>query len=79
MSGLGYGLPLSRVYARFGGGDLQLLSMEGYGKVLAASGNNKPHAEVPGTDAYLHLRRIGNFPEPLFVRNEPVKGREITL
>jgi pyruvate dehydrogenase kinase 2/3/4 len=31
MAGLGYGLPLSRNYARFFGGDLVIESMEGYG------------------------------------------------
>ena len=31
LSGLGYGLPLSRLYARYFGGDLQILSMEGIG------------------------------------------------
>lgn len=48
MSGLGYGLPLSRIYARYFGGDLQIISMEGY-----------------GTDAYIHLKRVGNSDEPL--------------
>jgi pyruvate dehydrogenase kinase 2/3/4 len=46
MAGLGYGLPISRLYARYFGGDLQVISMEGY-----------------GTDAYLHLKRLGNAEE----------------
>jgi len=48
LAGIGYGLPISRVYARYFGGDLQVMSMEGY-----------------GTDAYLHLRRLGDEAEPL--------------
>lgn len=48
MAGYGYGLPISRCYARYFGGDVQIISMEGY-----------------GTDAYLHLNRLGNVQEPL--------------
>ena len=31
LAGLGYGLPISRNYARYFGGDLHVMSMEGYG------------------------------------------------
>ena len=31
LAGLGYGLPISRLFARYFGGDLQVISMEGYG------------------------------------------------
>ena len=48
LAGLGYGLPISRGYARYFGGDLNIMSMEGY-----------------GTDAFLHLNRIGDVAEPL--------------
>jgi len=48
LAGYGYGLPISRLYARYFGGDLQVISMQGY-----------------GTDAYLHLNRLGNVQEPL--------------
>ena len=48
LAGLGYGLPISRSYARYFGGELSIMSMEGY-----------------GTDVFLHLRRLGNNPEPL--------------
>jgi len=45
IAGLGYGLPISRSYARYFGGDLSIMSMEGYGTdafvYLARLGNSK--------------------------------------
>lgn len=46
IAGLGYGLPMSRLYARYFGGDLQVVSLEGY-----------------GTDAFIHLSRLGTTRE----------------
>ena len=48
LAGLGYGLPISRGYCRYFGGDLDLISMEGY-----------------GTDAFVHLKRLGDTMEPV--------------
>jgi len=48
IAGLGYGLPISRAYCRYFGGDMDLVSMEGF-----------------GTDAFLHLKRLGDSEEPL--------------
>lgn len=43
MAGYGCGLPISRLYARYFGGDLQIISMEGYGTYLATSLSLIPH------------------------------------
>jgi pyruvate dehydrogenase kinase 2/3/4 len=45
LAGLGYGLPISRSYCRYFGGDISVMSMEGYGTdafvYLARLGNMK--------------------------------------
>lgn len=45
LAGLGYGLPISRSYCRYFGGDLSIMSMEGYGTdafvYLARLGNQR--------------------------------------
>lgn len=56
LAGFGYGLPLSRLYARYFGGDLKLISMDGL--ILS---NSTGH----GTDAYLLLSKLSDSDEPL--------------
>jgi pyruvate dehydrogenase kinase 2/3/4 len=45
LAGLGYGLPISRSYCRYFGGDLSIMSMEGFGTdafvYLTRLGNTK--------------------------------------
>lgn len=43
MAGLGYGLPLSRLFARYFGGDIQLVSMDGYGTDVYIFINKEKH------------------------------------
>ena len=55
LGGLGFGLPLSRLYARYFGGDLRLVNMRGYGvdaflsvAHLADGGWSEPACEAEG-------------------------------
>ncbi len=47
MAGFGYGLPVSRLYARYFGGDVQLISMEGYGTDVYLHLNKLTHFIEP--------------------------------
>ena len=46
IAGFGFGIPLTATYARYFGGELTIIGMDGY-----------------GTDAYLHLCKLGNKKE----------------
>jgi len=46
MAGLGFGLPMSRLFAHFFGGDLSLYSIEGYGTDVFISIKSLDHAEL---------------------------------
>ncbi|KAF9432652.1 hypothetical protein BGZ76_010506 [Entomortierella beljakovae] len=47
MAGFGYGLPISRLYARYFGGDLKLISMEGYGTDVYLHLNRISNSDEP--------------------------------
>jgi pyruvate dehydrogenase kinase 2/3/4 len=59
LAGYGVGLPMTRLYARYFGGDVQLMSLQGY-----------------GTDAYLHINRLGTQEEML--TRDPSLGMRTT-
>ncbi|KAI8617071.1 mitochondrial branched-chain alpha-ketoacid dehydrogenase kinase-domain-containing protein [Chytriomyces sp. MP71] len=47
MAGFGYGLPLSRLYSRYWGGDLKVISMEGFGTDAYLHLNRLSDSEEP--------------------------------
>jgi hypothetical protein len=73
MAGFGYGLPLSRLYARFFGGDMRLISMEGYGTgKLQCCSTSGPRTALMlllwGVDAYIHLNKLSSSREYRVIR-----------
>eukprot|EP01062_Namystynia_karyoxenos_P022407 TRINITY_DN1858_c1_g1_i1.p1 TRINITY_DN1858_c1_g1~~TRINITY_DN1858_c1_g1_i1.p1 ORF type:complete len:616 (+),score=239.25 TRINITY_DN1858_c1_g1_i1:223-1848(+) len=66
LAGFGYGLPISRLYARHFGGDLRLLSMEGYGtdaylhlgRTLASTFENQRAQEQAESRIERHLKAL---------------------
>mmetsp|Transcript_79766 Transcript_79766/g.159275 ORF Transcript_79766/g.159275 Transcript_79766/m.159275 type:complete len:409 (-) Transcript_79766:223-1449(-) len=56
LAGYGFGLPLSRLYSRYFGGDLNIISMEGYGTDAYV------HLNLLGTDCENLPRRVLNSP-----------------
>jgi pyruvate dehydrogenase kinase 2/3/4 len=76
MAGFGYGLPISRLYARYFGGDLKLISMEGYVQSLSLSLSLPPililHALLTPTPQIRHRRLPPPQPPLLVLGTSPV-------
>ena len=64
LAGFGYGLPLSRLYARYLGGDLSVISVSEqiWGLVCVSFLLNGLFKKVEnyGTDAYVYLRKLSS-------------------
>jgi len=57
LAGLGYGLPLSRVYANYFGGDLKLVSLEGYGTDAYVHLNYAQEQKREQLPSYSHIHQ----------------------
>lgn len=55
IAGLGYGLPLSRLYAMYFGGSLEFISLDGWG-TLASYSLTSRSLWVAGSDVFVKLR-----------------------
>lgn len=66
LSLAGYGLPIARLYSQYFGGNLKLISMEGWVPPLARPCWDLANVSRSyGTDVYLHLSRLSQSSEPL--------------
>lgn len=67
MAGFGYGLPISRLYARYFGGDLKLISMEGY--VSLSTKSQKSHSNREADTAQTSTSISTGSPAPRNLSN----------
>jgi pyruvate dehydrogenase kinase 2/3/4 len=72
LAGLGYGLPISRSYCRYFGGDLSIMSMEGHGTGAYCVRTDILNTALVSfdshfvfSDAFVYLTRLGDRREPL--------------
>ena len=75
MAGLGFGLPVSRLYAQYFGGDVCLVSMEGYGSdVYVRLDHIGKTAEFADYDGFDIWRSLKNSPTDDVATGERVGG-----
>ena len=75
MAGLGFGLPVSRLYAQYFGGDVCLVSMEGYGSdVYVRLDHIGKTAEFSDYDGFDIWRSLKNSPTDDVATGERVGG-----